>query len=99
MSLFFCRCNYTFLTFQENISPHPVIQTEMESSLFSTKLKDFERIPVGAGAQPTIKVKEKEVQDLIESGGYSNFCLCFFNSWVSDWTFLTCFNLKTFVYR
>ncbi|XP_023822128.1 titin-like isoform X2 [Oryzias latipes] len=46
---------------QENISPHPVIQTEMESSLFSTKLKDFERIPVGAGAQPTIKVKEKEV--------------------------------------
>ncbi|RVE60287.1 hypothetical protein OJAV_G00179410 [Oryzias javanicus] len=46
---------------QENRSPHPLIKTEIESSSFTAKLKEFERISVGARAQPTIRVKE-EVQ-------------------------------------
>ncbi|XP_024144187.2 titin [Oryzias melastigma] len=46
-------------TDQENRSPHPVIKTEIESSLFTAKLEKFKRISVGAGAQPTIKVKQE----------------------------------------
>ncbi|RVE60285.1 hypothetical protein OJAV_G00179390 [Oryzias javanicus] len=44
---------------QENRSPHPLIKTEIESSSFTAKLKEFERISVGAGAQPTFRVKQE----------------------------------------